>query len=546
MRCSVILSVLMGMMACGIQAAPSAEVRELPGIIPRPLQLQVSAGAVGFDMSSGIRVHYNVSRSELGRAAVRALMAAEVDVLPEENVGELTVEQVAHDNKEWYAIEVTPQGIALRVAGLQALPCAAQTLAQSIVKDVAGKPALPTMQVEDAPLLPWRGLMLDPCRHPLSVEQTCKMLRIMARYKLNRLHWHLADDQGWRVEIKAYPRLTEVGSHRAETPLLANHEQGDGTPTEPFYYTQDEIRQVVAYANSLGITVIPEIEVPGHSGAAIAAYPELGNSDVPGYAPCVATTWGVLPYTYAPKEVTMKFLTAVFAELCELFPKAEFIHIGGDEAPREQWQQSPFAQKFMQQHGMRHAGQVQHWFTHRMAELLAAHGRRIIGWDEIIDDGAVPGDAVVMYWRPWVRPSSLLRALQAGHDVIQSPDSHFYFNFSQGKLPSDPKYRPHGSLTAEQDWRHVYAYNPVPEGISEELRRHLIGLQANCWSESIADGPKLEYQTVPRICALAEVAWLPADMRQEKEFLGRIYAQYPWFEKENINYRREDGSPARP
>ncbi|MDO5472582.1 MAG: family 20 glycosylhydrolase [Akkermansia sp.] len=536
----------MGMMACGIHAAPSAEVRELPGIIPRPLQLQVSAGAVGFDMSRGIRVHYNVSRSELGRAAVRALMAAEVDVLPEENVGELTVEQVAHDNKEWYAIEVSPQGIALRVAGLQALPCAAQTLAQSVVKDVAGKPALPTMQVEDAPLLPWRGLMLDPCRHPLSVEQTCKMLRIMARYKLNRLHWHLADDQGWRIEIKAYPRLTEVGSHRAETPLLANHEQGDGIPTEPFYYTQDEIRQVVAYANSLGITVIPEIEVPGHSCAAIAAYPELGNSDVPGYAPRVATTWGVLPYTYAPKEVTMKFLTAVFAELCELFPKAEFIHIGGDEAPREQWQRSPFVQKFMQQHGMRHAGQVQHWFTHRMAELLAAHGRRIIGWDEIIDDGAVPGDAVVMYWRSWVRPSSLLRALQAGHDVIQSPDSHFYFNFSQGKLPSDPKYRPHGSLTAEQDWRHVYAYNPVPEGISEEQRRHLIGLQANCWSESIADGPKLEYQTVPRLCALAEVAWLPAHMRQEKEFLGRIYAQYPWFEKEKINYRREDGSPARP
>lgn len=529
----------------GLTAAHSAPVHTVPGVIPRPLSMQVEAGEIGFSMQQGIRVHYSVSRSELGRAAIRALMSAGLEVLPEENEGELTVQQVQHDNKEWYALAVTPQGISLRVASPQALFYAAQTLAQSVVADVAGQPALPAMQVEDSPLLPYRGLMLDPCRHPLTVEETCRMLRIMARYKLNRLHWHLADDQGWRIRIEKYPLLTEVGSHRTETPTLANHEVGDGTPTQPFFYTQDEIRTVVAYANSLGITVIPEIEVPGHSSAAIAAYPELGNSDVPGYAPRVATTWGVLPYTYAPKPETLRFLEAVFEEVCTLFPRAEFVHIGGDEAPREQWQSSPYVRAFMQRHGMKHAAQVQHWFTHSMAEMLAKQGRRIVGWDEILDAGEAPADAVVMFWRSWVRPCALRRALQAGHQVIQSPDSHFYFNFSQGKLPADPRYKPHGSLEAEQDWRHVYSYNPIPKGISAEQRRLLIGLQANCWSESIADGPKLEYQTVPRICALAEVAWLPAEQRSAEEFLPRIYAQYPWFESQGINYRREDGSPAR-
>ncbi|MBR3927232.1 MAG: beta-N-acetylhexosaminidase [Akkermansia sp.] len=527
-----------------LNAAPSAAVHEAPSVIPMPVSMQVKAGEPGFSMSEGIKVHYSVSRCEVGRAAIRAFMAAGLQMIPEENEGELTVAIESGKGKEWYALEVTPQGISVRVGSEQALHYAAQTLAHSVVKDAEGLPALPCMQVEDEPLLPYRGLMLDPCRHPQTVEQTRKMLRIMARYKLNRFHWHLADDQGWRIEIKSYPRLTEVGSRREETPTLANHEVGDGTPTEPFYFTQDEVREIVAYANSLGITVIPEIEVPGHSSAAIAAYPELGNTDVPGYAPRVATTWGVLPYTYAPRENTLKFLENVFAEVCELFPRAEFVHIGGDEAPREQWDNSPFARSFMQQNGLRSSGHIQHWFTHRMAEMMARHGRRIVGWDEIMDDGEVPSDAVVMYWRSWVRPCALRRALRAGHEVIQSPDSHFYFNFSQGKLPANPQYKPHGSLTAEQDWRHVYSYNPIPENLTPEQRRLIIGLQANCWSESIADGRKLEYQTVPRICALAEVAWCAPTLKNEAEFLERIRAQYPWFEAQQINYRREDGSPA--
>ena len=528
-------------------AAPSAVVETSPAIIPQPVQLTVGVGQPGFSLASGIKVHYSVSRSEEGRAAIRALMAAGiVDVLPEENEGELTVTVEPGHGKEWYAICVTTEGINLRVSDLGALHLAAQTLAQSITSDAAGAAAIPCMQVEDEPMLAYRGLMLDPCRHPLSVEQTKKMLVIMARYKLNRFHWHLTDDQGWRIEIKKYPKLTQVGSRRDATPLLTDHEKSDNTPTEPFFYTQEQIREVVAFANSLGITVIPEIEIPGHASACIAAYPELGNTDVEGYAPRVATTWGVLPYTMAPKEETFRFIQDVMDEVLPLFPKAELIHIGGDEAPRDQWQNSPFAQQYMQQHGITNPGQIQHHFTHRVAEMLAPHGRRIVGWDEIMMDGEVPPTAVVMAWRSWVKPDAALTAAKRGHDVILSPDSHFYFNFAQGNIPADPAYTPHGWVEAKQDWRYVYSYNPLPEHYTAEQRSHIIGLQANCWSESIQNAPKLEYQVVPRICALAEVAWRPAELRSADEFLQRVKAHYPWFNSMGINFRHEDGSPAIP
>ncbi len=526
-------------------AAPSAQVDTPPAIIPMPMNLQAHTGQAGFSLKEGIKVHYAVSRSPEGAAAIRALMAAGItQVLPEENEGELTVSLEPGHGAEWYAVSVTTEQIHIRVSEPGALHLAAQTLAQSVVTDAAGQPALPCMEVEDEPMLPYRGLMLDPCRHPLSVEQTKKMLQIMARYKLNHLHWHLTDDQGWRIEIKKYPKLTEVGSRRDSTPLLTNHDRSDNTPTAPFYYTQEQIADVVAFANSLGITVIPEIEIPGHASACIAAYPELGNSDIEGYAPRVATTWGVLPFTLAPKEGTFRFIEDVLTEVLPLFPRAKFIHIGGDEAPREQWQQSPFAQAYMAKHGLTAPGQIQHKFTHHVAEWLAPQGRRIIGWDEIMMDGEVPPTAVVMAWRSWVKPDAALTAAQRGHDVILTPDSHFYFNFAQGKLPEDPAYTPHGRKEARQDWRHVYSYNPLPANYTPEQRARIIGLQANCWSESIQNGPKLEYQTVPRICALAEVAWRPASQRDAEEFLQRIRAHYRWFEQMGINFRHEDGRPA--
>ncbi|MBR2145506.1 MAG: family 20 glycosylhydrolase [Akkermansia sp.] len=317
----------------------------------------------GFQLGEGIRVDSATSHSELGRAAIRALMAAGFNVLPEEAGGSLQVLPINHCNPEAYALRVSPQGICIGAASAAALPAAAQTLAQTVQNGT-----LPAMQVEDHPALPHRGIMLDPCRHPISVADTKRILQLMARYKLNRLHWHLCDDQGWRIEIRKYPRLTEIGSKRPESSSWIDQSQKDGKPVE-FYYTQDDIRHVVEYAHSLGITIIPEIEIPGHASAAVAAYPRLGNQDSPAFAPKVETGWGVFTHVMAPNPFAFQFIEDVLAEVCELFPRAPYIHIGGDEVPRDQWQSSPAAQAFMKQHGYTSESQIQDHFTHHCARV---------------------------------------------------------------------------------------------------------------------------------------------------------------------------------
>lgn len=265
------------MLVTPASALPSAPVETEPAIIPQPRQISVEPGRPGFLLKDGIKVDSATSRSELGRAAIRALTAAGLTLLPEEMQGELTVEQIEQPHTESYELHVSPQGIRIRVAGVEALPAAAQTLAQAVCTDAAGQTALPAMQVADAPWLGHRGIMLDPCRHPISVEDTKKVLRLMARYKLNRLHWHLCDDQGWRLEILKYPRLTEIASKRTESSDWQNQRIKDGKPVA-FFYSQDEVRDMVDYAHSLGITIVPEIEIPGHASAAVAAYPELGKT----------------------------------------------------------------------------------------------------------------------------------------------------------------------------------------------------------------------------------------------------------------------------
>ncbi len=515
------------------RALPSAPVETAPAIIPQPRKLSVAQGSPGFLLKDGIRVDSATSRSEPGRAAIRALMAAGFPVLPEEKNGELTVEQMNHPHPEAYSLEVSPQGICIRVAQAEALAAAAQTLAQAVCTDTAGQAALPAMRVEDAPWLGHRGIMLDPCRHPISIEDTKKVLRIMARYKLNRLHWHLCDDQGWRLEIRKYPLLTEIGCKRTESSDWQDQSIKDGRPVD-FFYSQDEVRDMVAYAHSLGITIIPEIEIPGHASAAVAAYPELGNQDCPGFAPEVVTGWGVFTHVMAPNEFTFRFIENVLTEVCELFPHAPYIHIGGDEVPRDQWKQSPAAQAFMQQHGMKHESGIQDYFTRYCAEVLRKLGRGMVGWDEIMCAPQLPQDAVVMVWRGMDHARI---AAARGHRVILCPIQSFYFNFPQGKTPHNPFYTGLSGFD-NINWQHVLAFDTtVPDG-------QVIGLQANLWSECIPDLRKLEFMLVPRICALAEAAWLPKENRPGEAHLGeRIRRHYPWFDSNRINFRQEDGTP---
>ena len=530
---NVLRSLCAGLCTVGLACAqPSLPINEQPALIPAPFQFAWKINQPGFLLTNGIKVHYTTSRSELGSAAIRALMAAGLEILPEEMEGELEVQLQPNMAPAGYTLKISPNGISIDVGSEEALFAAAQTLAQAVVKDTEGQPALPDMWVNDVPQLKHRCIMLDTSRHPISVEDTKRILNIMARYKLNRLHWHLCDDQGWRIEIKKYPLLTEIGSKRKGTACWIHQTKVDDKPVE-FYYTQDDIREVVEHAHSLGIIVIPEIEIPGHASAAVTAYPQLGNQDCPGFAPEVVTGWGVFTHVMGPNTFTFQFIEDVLGEVCELFPRAPYIHIGGDEVPRDQWKESPAAQAFMKQHGMKSESEIQDYFTHFCAEVLRKHGRRMVGWDEIMCAPKLPQDAVVMAWRSMGHARI---AADRGHDIILSPIQSFYFNFPQDTNDGDPFYT---GLTGFDhiDWRHVLNYDTNVPG------RKPIGMQANLWSECIPNMKKLEYMLVPRVCALAEKAWRYGLPVFPDEFAQRLNAQIPYFDSLNINFRQEDGTP---
>ena len=499
-------------------------------LIPQPRQLAVQECQPAFELGNGIRVDASTSHSELGRAAIRALMAAGFTLLPEEADGALHVQVINHSNPEAYTLSVSARGINIGVASAAALPAAAQSLAQA-----ARNHEIPALQLEDYPALQHRGIMLDPCRHPISVADTKRILQLMARYKLNRLHWHLCDDQGWRIEIRKYPRLTTIGSKRPESSSWINQKQKDGKPVE-FFYSQEDIRDVVEYAHHLGITIIPEIEIPGHASAAVTAYPALGNQDSPEFSPRVETGWGVFTHVMAPNAFTFQFIEDVLAEVCELFPRAPYIHIGGDEVPRDQWKSSPAAQAFMKQHGMTRESQIQDFFTLFCAQVLRKHGRRLIGWDEIMSAPQLPQDAIIMAWRSMGHARI---AANRGLQVILCPIQSFYFNFSQGNDPSNPFYSGLSGFD-NINWQHILSFNTRVEG------NQVIGMQANLWSECIPNMQKLEYMLVPRICALAEKAWLHDSPAIPAVAFGkRLLTHYPYFDSLNLNFRQEDGIPRR-
>ncbi len=538
-----LLPLLFPCVAASALAAPSAPIHERPAFLPAPQQLVLAEnGAPGFTLGEGLRIDNALSHSPQGRALIRALQVAGVPVLPEEMQGDVTLRQANGLQPEWYELEVTPQGITISVNEDTAFPLLAQTLAQALVKDETGAPSLPAMKLTDEPLLPHRGIMLDSARHPLPVEDIRKILRVMARYKLNRLHWHLTDDQGWQLEVRAYPKLTTVGNYRPSSSTAPQNSGQDGVPVSLFY-SQDEVRDLVACAHALGITIIPEIEIPGHSSAAIAAYPELGNTDAPGFTPKVASTWGVFPTVLAPREESWRFIDTVLAEVCELFPRAPFIHCGGDECPRRQWKESPAARTFMAEKGLATTSDIQHYFTHFCAQSLARHGRRMVGWDEILDAPRLPGDCIVMAWRGWEYARVIREAASQGHDIIVCPNSHCYLNFGHKLWARGDKYRFCGTAQ-DRDWQQLYSFNPIPAGMPAGQQRHIIGVQGNAWGEAIPSAQKLEYMLFPRLLALAELAWLPAEKRGDiEDFRQRLLAQYPYLDSENINFRQEDGTP---
>ena len=401
---------------------------------------------------------------------------------------------------------------------------------------------VPALTIRDAPRYAWRGLLVDTSRHFFNVDELKKFLELMALHKFNTFHWHLTDDQGWRIEIKKYPRLAERGAWREESPMRSNPKRGDRVRYGG-YYTQDQIRDIVAYAAARFINVVPEIEIPGHSAAALASYPEFGNTDVPGYAPAVATRWGGgTDNIFAPKETTFAFLENVLTEVMELFP-SRYIHIGGDEVDAEVWGKSAAAQAFLAQQHFDSCEQIQGYFTRHIAEFLAAHGRTPVGWDEVLESKA-PSTTAIMVWRTTaeeeIPPSpgvweNLMPALKSGHDVILVPDSHFYLDDEEIKsnATGDP-----GHDRWFTPLSHVYFFDPPVELLSAAEQEHILGMEGALWSEYIWDYNKLEYMAFPRASAISEVAWSARDHRNFADFEKRLRSLELHLDKLGVNYRR--------
>lgn len=425
--------------------------------------------------------------------------------------------------EEAYSLTVDHEGVTIKASTSKGFFYGTQSLIQMLPaeKHIA---LLPYMTINDAPRFKWRGLHLDVGRHFYPVDFVKKYIDLMAFYKLNTFHWHLTEDQGWRIEIKKYPKLTEIGSQRKETIIEKNFDPyvGDGTPYGGFY-TQDQIREVVAYAAKRQVTVVPEIEMPGHSLAALAAYPELGCAPGP-YE--VGTRWGVYDDIYCPSEKTFAFLEDVLTEVIDLFP-GEYIHIGGDEAPKAAWKKSKLAQQVIKREGLKDEFELQSYFIKRMERFLVSKGKKLIGWDEILEGGLAP-EATVMSWRG---VAGGIEAAESGHDVVMSPNADMYFDHYQ----ADPATQPlaiGGFTTLES----VYHYEPIPEDLDEKHHQHVLGAQANVWTEYMKTSDYVEYMVYPRAIALSETVWTKPENKDWKGFQKKMGHQYSLLDARDINY----------
>jgi hexosaminidase len=432
-----------------------------------------------------------------------------------------------------YRLVADEAGVAIRAAGRAGLVNAVATLRQLLPPWACGLAPLPGqdlvvpfVEIEDAPRFSWRGMHLDVGRHFQPLASLFRLVDLLSLHKLNYLHLHLTEDQGWRFEVKKYPLLTELGAVRPHT-RAPHWESDDGTPHGGFY-TQDQLRSLVAYAAERGITVVPEVDVPGHVRALLHAYPEFGEDpDGAGFA--VATTFGVFDEVLHLTDHTVAMVEDVFAELLDVFP-SEFIHIGGDECPKVQWQRSEEAARLAQERGLDGVELLQRWLTSHLRDWLSARGRRLVGWDEIIEEAEMPG-AVVMSWRG-TEPG--IKALAQGNEVVMAPGQTTYFDHYQSKQDEEPY-----AIGGHLPWETVLAYDPTA-GVPQAHLPRLRGVQAQLWTEYMPDAEHVQYMAFPRTAALAEVAWnaTPADA---DEFRQRLRTHLQRLDASGVNYRPVDG-----
>ena len=552
LHCVVIVHVLAA--AGCVRRAPVVEPAPVPlelryPIVPRPAKLTPGEGGFSIGPSTHVVLAPEAPadvRQAVDRWAERIRRAGGpplpvVAPGPAEDTDAIIVrlDADAGVGAEVYVLDVSPRRVRLSAPAFAGIAHGLETLRQLLPPDIerasagTGTLVIPAVTIDDAPRFRYRGMHLDVGRHFFPVDFIKRYIDLLALYKFNTFHWHLTEDQGWRIEIRKYPRLTSVGAWRRETVVDKNFDPyiGDGQRYGGFY-TQDEVRDVVAYAAERAITVIPEIEMPGHSLAALASYPELACTPGPFEA---GTSWGVFEDIYCPSERTFAFLQDVLTEVMELFP-SRYVHIGGDEAPKRRWRESALAQEVIRREGLADEAELQSWFIRRIERFLAGHGRRLIGWDEILEGGLAP-DATVMSWRGM---EGGIAAARQGHDVIMTPTSHVYLDYYQGPRATEPL-----AIGGFTPLDKVYAFEPVPPELTLDEARHVLGAQGNVWTEYMKTTDHVEYMVLPRMLALAEVVWSPAAARDWERFHAGLPAELRRLDVLGVNYRPLDDAPAR-
>jgi hexosaminidase len=507
-------------------------------VIPKPKEVKINDGM--YLINKDTRIVADISNEEVNAVAVflsdllqpSTGFALEVENgKPAKNAINLVIDSSVKGNEGAYKLVSDKNGVTISAPDAVGLYYGAQTLRQLLPVAVENNSVqngvewtVPFVVINDEPAFKYRGLHLDVGRHFFPVSFIKKYIDLLALHKMNIFHWHLTEDQGWRIEFKKYPKLTEIGSIRNET--LVGHYGSNKYDGKPYggFYTQDDVKDIVAYAKDRFITVIPEIELPGHALAALASYPELGCTGGP-YE--VATTWGVFPDVYcAGNDQVFTFLEDVLTEVMELFP-SEYIHIGGDECPKTQWKKCPKCQARIKAEGLKDEHELQSYFIQRIEKFLNAHGRQIIGWDEILEGGLAP-KATVMSWRG---EKGGIEAAQQHHDVIMTPGFALYFDHYQ----ADPATQP-VAIGGFTNTKMVYNYYPVPKKLKGELEKYVLGAQGNVWTEYMKTSDHVEYMVYPRACALAEVDWTPKELKDWDDFAKRMEIHKKRLKALDVNY----------
>ena len=501
----------------GVAFGAGAEVN----IVPKPLSVTVGDGSFNVTAATKIAAGKDAELRRVAGLFAETMAPVVGGRMKTAQAGQIDLKVDKALAPEEYALDVTPAGIVVCGGTSQGVFYGLQSLRQLIVD---GQGTVPAVSIKDKPYFSHRGGMLDPCRHFWTADQVKEYIDILAMHKMNKFHWHLTDDQGWRIEIKKYPELTRVGSVRTET-LVGNYTNSSEYDKTPYggYYTQKEIREIVKYAADRFITVIPEIEMPGHAVAALTSYPWLGCKGE-GYE--VRKTWGISKEVFcAGKETTFEFLENVLAEVIELFP-SEYIHIGGDECPKDSWKTCPQCQQRIKDEGLKNEFELQSYLVLRIEKWLQEHGRKIIGWDEILEGGVSP-TATVMSWRG---SKGGIAAAKAGNHVIMAPNTHCYLDYYQTGNPVTELQGIGGNLPMSK----VYALDPYDQ-LTPEEKPYILGVQANLWTEYIPTFTHLRHMLLPRLAAVAEVGWA-YDRKDFNDFKHRMNSLRKSYDAAGLNY----------